>query len=137
MKIAFKVAFFSCLLLLSGLLLAGQQIDDEIWNQNMDKLAHALTLNDDQKDDVSSILVNSIKNRDLILTKYGISMESKSRVYLDTHDKLSLRKEMKEFQRSVKRDLSEVLDRKQLRKFLDYQESEQSEFKTRLKAKIN
>jgi hypothetical protein len=137
LKTELKIAFVSLFLFISGSLFAAQPINDEVWDQNMDKLAIALAMNEAQKQAVSSILLNSIKNRGLVLSKYGISLESNSRVYLDVHDKLALRKEMKVIERSVKKSLSEVLDKKQLKFFIDYSENERSQFKSRLEEKIS
>lgn len=119
-----------CFLLTSSL-----QAQEQL-QASITEFATQQNLTEEQVEAMTQTLSAGIKQRDRTLKKYGISMKNNRKARLNFQKKVALQNDMKALQRELQRDLSNILSEKQLEAWQLAQQTNQEEFRAKLKAKI-
>ncbi|MBE1299626.1 MAG: hypothetical protein GJ680_06930 [Alteromonadaceae bacterium] len=125
------LCFLSMCFLLTSSLQAQEQLQASIT-----EFATQQNLTEEQVEAMTQTLSAGIKQRDRTLKKYGISMKNNRKARLNFQKKVALQNDMKALQRELQRDLSNILSEKQLEAWQLAQQTNQEEFRAKLKAKI-
>jgi hypothetical protein len=104
--------------------------------QRMEEAKIRLDLNDDQVDQVSPLLEESIRARKKVLSSYGIDLENRSgpQSRIGIRQARAMRKELGAIQEDTLNELSGILSEQQMEELKMMQEERKAEVRERIRA---
>lgn len=114
---------------------SAQELSESI-RQEISSYKEMLNLKDEQIDQLSSVLETSINDRNKLLKKYGIDINTDRKVRLNFRNKLALKKDLDKFKANYKQQVSSILNDEQMSKWQTIQTEKQAKFRLKIQEKL-